>query len=324
MSNTSNLKQAILEKLRSNGTLDRIQAELRYAIFLAIENAEENKSEGNVNLEQKPEYSIIYHFLRQNRFLATAAVFEKEMQQEIISLEKLREEKDASAYCLKISDDDITLSILNTQNKNNVVDYQDARHDCMNRNNWKIEKPDFDQFNSDVRANSLAHENRAGLVGKQKSPVNNESNDTLKNSDLSAASNVSTKTLTDSIVHNMEKKNNDNEFETNLSLFKLMTAGGRRKYNKESSISSTSIASSISSQKKETSVPKVPLLKSPTLPSHPRKLPPIDITRSETALPSRTTLKISQLKQKESLSSQFDALLDSPSSTKHSINEDMI
>ncbi|MCP9260406.1 hypothetical protein DINM_003758 [Dirofilaria immitis] len=80
------LKQAIIDKLRYNGTLDRIQAELRCAVFLAIEDTENKRVEVDENkLNQKFGYSMIYHFLRQNRFLATAAVFEKEMQQNYLS-----------------------------------------------------------------------------------------------------------------------------------------------------------------------------------------------------------------------------------------------
>ncbi|VDO72949.1 unnamed protein product [Onchocerca flexuosa] len=85
-------------------------AELRCAVFLAIESNENNELKVDESkLKRKPGYSMIYHFLRQNRFLATAAVFEKEMHQKIIPLEELKKEN-ATTFCFQFVGDNITLS----------------------------------------------------------------------------------------------------------------------------------------------------------------------------------------------------------------------
>lgn len=105
------LKQAVFEKLRRNGTLDRIQAELRSAVFLAIES---DKGDGMRNVKDdinsKTCYSIIYHFLRQNRFLATATVFEKEIHQNIISFEELKGDANIFPCSFQLIGDCISLT----------------------------------------------------------------------------------------------------------------------------------------------------------------------------------------------------------------------
>uniref|UniRef100_A0A0N5AK90 LisH domain-containing protein n=1 Tax=Syphacia muris TaxID=451379 RepID=A0A0N5AK90_9BILA len=87
----ADLKQSVLSVLDKNGTLNRIQAELRSAIYLAIENEnKKNKLKPTVN-NCPLECAVVYHFLKRNKFLATAAVFEKEVNSELISFEELEE-----------------------------------------------------------------------------------------------------------------------------------------------------------------------------------------------------------------------------------------
>ncbi|MFH4981876.1 hypothetical protein AB6A40_008585 [Gnathostoma spinigerum] len=88
MENTDELREAVLDRLKKNGTLNRIQAELRSAIFLAIEQKEEDiKEDEPCDDEKSIEYALILHYLRQNRLSATAAVFEKEINR--VRLQKL-------------------------------------------------------------------------------------------------------------------------------------------------------------------------------------------------------------------------------------------
>lgn len=61
------------------------QAELRSAVFLAIEGNRDALEMDPNQFSNRSAFSMVYHFLRQNRFLATAAVFEKEIRQVICS-----------------------------------------------------------------------------------------------------------------------------------------------------------------------------------------------------------------------------------------------
>uniref|UniRef100_A0A914R6D2 Uncharacterized protein n=1 Tax=Parascaris equorum TaxID=6256 RepID=A0A914R6D2_PAREQ len=58
------LREAIIERLERNGTLNRIQAELRAAIFLAIEENENTEELQRVTSYAKSlEYALVYNFL---------------------------------------------------------------------------------------------------------------------------------------------------------------------------------------------------------------------------------------------------------------------
>ncbi|KHN74912.1 hypothetical protein Tcan_09135 [Toxocara canis] len=85
------LKQVIVDRLNKNGTLNRIQAELRSAIYLAIEeNDNDHEIRAASSNKNAIEYSLIYNFLVHNRLPASAAVFEKEINTKLMSLNELR------------------------------------------------------------------------------------------------------------------------------------------------------------------------------------------------------------------------------------------
>ncbi|VDD91289.1 unnamed protein product [Enterobius vermicularis] len=92
MDDETDLKHAVVEKLEKNGTLSRIQAELRAAIFLAIEDDSQTEELNQTARTYPLECALIYHFLRQNKLPASAAVFEKEVNGRLFALDELQEQ----------------------------------------------------------------------------------------------------------------------------------------------------------------------------------------------------------------------------------------
>ncbi|CAG9534921.1 unnamed protein product [Cercopithifilaria johnstoni] len=347
-SNISDLKQAIIDKLRLNGTLDRIQklvvirrkkiyikiqAELRCAVFLAIESNDENESiVDKSKLNQTPGYSIIYHFLKQNRFLATAAVFEKEIHQKIISLEELKKDN-AAKFCFQFFGDSINLS-------NFIV--TEAEQTKNESHSTRIGINEMNNIDSNFISSSAVNSNGksdAEIIEKQQ--INNfESNRALKDLTLeSGLSNDQNRGIFFSRSRN-ERRNkkeiqNDRPFETSND-------DKIEKYNKGSSSSSRS--SSIIEQHQEQQTPKTspPSTMSKyqqqstkyfTSPSstYPRKLPPIKAVLNESAsstkLPSIPSLNNPANRAGTGtvpFSRLLDTILNSPSSNKSGTDKDIV
>uniref|UniRef100_A0A0R3RPE6 LisH domain-containing protein n=1 Tax=Elaeophora elaphi TaxID=1147741 RepID=A0A0R3RPE6_9BILA len=324
-SDISDLKQAIIDKLRLNGTLDRIQAELRCAIFLAIESNDDNGLEVDKSrLDQRLGYSIIYHFLRQNRFLATAAVFEKEIHQEIISLEELKKENVATFY-FQFFGDSINFS-------NFILTETERR---MNESySTKIGNNEMNYIDSNL-ISSLG-ENRKNDVEdiEKQQTVNIKSNGTLK-------SLMSDSQLSNDQNGGLERSGRraGKEIQNGQSLEKSSSDDKAEKYDKGSRSSSTSTifeqqqqqqtpstSSSTTSRHQQQSARRTIPLSS----TYPRKLPPIKPKSNEallsTKLPSIPSLNNSSNRpgtETVPFSRMLDTILNSPSSSKSETGEDI-
>ncbi|KAM3720675.1 Centrosomal protein [Dirofilaria immitis] len=316
------LKQAIIDKLRYNGTLDRIQAELRCAVFLAIEDTENKRVEVDENkLNQKFGYSMIYHFLRQNRFLATAAVFEKEMQQKIISLEELKKEN-AATFCFQFFGDNITLSdITLTGTEQKMAESSSIRIRRSETNDTESEHSEKNNGESDLQT-----------IDKQQI-VNFESNKTSKSVTSDNEISRNENGILNSSIRNEWK--NEGEIRNDRSLRKSIN-DEIQKYSKGSS--SRSESPKIFEQKQQTSdISSVRISKdqqqSPKhitslSASYSGKLPPIATPTNQSnpsiKLPSIPSLN-SPLTQTKTVafSRMLDTVLNSSSSNISEIDEDI-
>uniref|UniRef100_A0A2K6VR43 LisH domain-containing protein n=1 Tax=Onchocerca volvulus TaxID=6282 RepID=A0A2K6VR43_ONCVO len=329
------LKEAVIDKLRENGTLDRIQAELRCAVFLAIESNENNELKVDESkLKQKSGFSMIYHFLRQNRFLATAAVFEKEMHQKIIPLEELKR-KTASTFCFQFFGDDITLSdstsIFETEQK------MKEPHSTIIRSS---KTNDIDSnFMSYVRENNDRKSDVKTIERQQIS--NSESNTTLKSASSESEISRDENGTSNSSIRN--ERRDEKEIQNNRS-FEKSTNDEIQKYNKENS--SNLGSSTISEQQQQTSKisstkiskdqqinfnskDQFPKKITPPSSSYPRKLPPITSTSNE-SVPSTRLPCIPPLNRPPTqtrtvpFSRMLDTVLNSSSSNKSETDEDIV
>ncbi|EJW84903.1 hypothetical protein WUBG_04186 [Wuchereria bancrofti] len=332
-SNVLHLKQAITDKLQRNGTLDRIQAELRCAVFLAIESADDNEPEADESkLDQKLGYSIIYHFLRQNRFLATAAVFEKEIHQKIISLEELKKEN-AATFCFQFFGDSISLSNFNLTGltKQNMKETYSAGIENNGTSN------NDSNFNLPFKQNNNKKDN-IRVVEKQQM-ANSESNRTLKsflsNNEISTDRNGSSnKSIKNEGSNEKEKCNYGGSIEK--SNYGDNNSDKVGKYTKGRSLSSelaiipeqqqqtSKTSSTVVSKDQQQSTKYITSLSS----SYPRKLPPIKSTTNELAQSTRllsTPLmnNSSNHTGEVSFSRLLDTMLNSPSSNKSETEEDI-
>uniref|UniRef100_A0A915Q804 LisH domain-containing protein n=1 Tax=Setaria digitata TaxID=48799 RepID=A0A915Q804_9BILA len=318
------LKQTVIDKLRHNGTLDRIQktiiysktqAELRYAIFLALESNENNELEISRNeLDMRSGYSVIYHFLRQNRFLATAAVFEKEMHQEIISLEELKKDDTTKFYFQLFGDTTITLT--KSVKENSIPDCRIVNSDSENKREgsgqkvrgWDVSEIKKNEINDiDSNAASSRERNPNNEEVEKQRMSQSDSNSTLKSvtshSEISSSANETPKRK-----EKLDGKTDDEK---------------RRKCNERSSRSSRSPVSE--QQQQET--PKESSIKY-QISSYPRKLPPITSTRNETIaskrLPAIPSLNNASSHTGTTLLQRLDTILNSPLSDKHETDEDIV
>nr|CTP82052.1 Bm12810 [Brugia malayi] len=293
-SDVLHLKQTITDKLQRNGTLDRIQAELRCAVFLAIESTEDNEPEADESkLDQKLGYSIIYHFLRQNRFLATAAVFEKEIHQRIISLEELKKEN-AATFCFQFFEDSISLSNFNLTGitKQNIKETYSAGIENNETSN------NDSNFILSFKQNNNKKDNIRVIERQQ--TANSESNRTMK-SFLS---------------------NNEISTDTKGSSDKSSDLAIISEQQQQQQIPKTS---SIVISKDQQQPTKYITSSS----SYPRKLPPIKSTTNElaqsTRLPSIPSVNNSSNHTGEvPFSHLLDTILNSPSSNKSETEEDIM
>ncbi|VBB29214.1 unnamed protein product [Acanthocheilonema viteae] len=327
----SDFKQAIIEKLRLNGTLDRIQAELRCAVFLAIESNDDSelKVDGS-KLDQRLGYSIIYHFLKQNRFLATAAVFEKEIHQQIISLEELKKENVAT-FCFQFFGDTINLSnFTSTEIKRTMNDLHSTRIGINEMSNIDS------NFVSSLGENN-SKKNDVETIEKQQI-VNFELNRTLKS--LTSDNEISND---ENEASNRNEGKSGTEIQDDRSIEKTINNDKVEKYNNEninsSSKSSTifehqqlqqtakRLSSSSTNKCQQQSTKYITSLSS----THPRKLPPIIPVSNESA-PTTKLPSISSLNKPSNqtgtgtvaFSSLLDTILKSPSSNKSETDEDIV
>ncbi|VIO96024.1 Uncharacterized protein BM_BM12810 [Brugia malayi] len=333
-SDVLHLKQTITDKLQRNGTLDRIQAELRCAVFLAIESTEDNEPEADESkLDQKLGYSIIYHFLRQNRFLATAAVFEKEIHQRIISLEELKKEN-AATFCFQFFEDSISLSNFNLTGitKQNIKETYSAGIENNETSN------NDSNFILSFKQNNNKKDNIRVIERQQ--TANSESNRTMKSFLSNNEISTDTKGSSDKSIRNEgsnEKERWNDGATTEKSNYDNNSDKGE-KYKKGRSLSSD--LAIISEQQQQQQIPKtssIVISKDQQQPtkyitsssSYPRKLPPIKSTTNElaqsTRLPSIPSVNNSSNHTGEvPFSHLLDTILNSPSSNKSETEEDIM
>ncbi|EFO23836.2 hypothetical protein LOAG_04641 [Loa loa] len=305
----------------------KIQAELRCAVFLAIESNNDNELEAEMDeskLDQRFGYSMIYHFLRQNRFLATAAVFEKEIHQKIISLEELKKE-DAAKLCLQFLGDSISISNLTlTGNERNMNEIHSTRNGSNETSKTDSNFISFLEENDNKKSDVKAIE-RQQISNSESRTLKNFTSESELSIDENGTSDKRKKRRNEKITQNgrsFEKSNNDDKAEKD----------------KKGSNSSSEL-STISEQPQQQQIPKTFLVskdqQQPTKyntslsSSHPRKLPPIKPLANESAqsttLPSIPSLNDSSNQTRTvPFSRLLDTILNSPSSNKNETDEEIV